>query len=114
MSKEREIVLLLYQLLFDEMTRTLSFPTLFRSTFLPSLALTIAPRHIVVAIWSPSLNDLSNFISFIGIEIDNVFKKKSHCVGEFQIPLFVQRTTAHYQLKGQMAVVFQNAVIGNF
>ncbi|PAV91619.1 hypothetical protein WR25_20113 isoform B [Diploscapter pachys] len=34
-------------------------------------------------------------------------------LGKEKIPLFVQRTTAHYQLKGQMAVVFQNAINSN-
>ncbi|CAD6198417.1 unnamed protein product [Caenorhabditis auriculariae] len=31
-------------------------------------------------------------------------------LGDFQVPLMVQRTTAHYQLHGQAAVVFRNSV----
>ncbi|CAI5441101.1 unnamed protein product [Caenorhabditis angaria] len=44
---------------------------------------------------------------------ENFSPLKSEISGNSQLPLFVQRTTAHYQLNGQASVIFSDSVTSN-
>ncbi|CAB3411059.1 unnamed protein product [Caenorhabditis bovis] len=47
------------------------------------------------------------------MHLGDAFAPLRSSLGELHVPLFVQRTTAHYQLDGQAAVVFKNAATSN-